>query len=109
MKGIKKGDIVNRYSGSDKWTGTLYFDVNDKEYKITVTRKGDTSKVSLFENGRDASEHKIPDTYKKILGILGNNIEVLNQLMYQSSNSQLEFLKATDTSRKKVSCQLISS
>jgi DNA repair exonuclease SbcCD ATPase subunit len=102
MKSIKKGDIINRYSSTDKWSGTLYFDVDDKEYKIVVNRKGDTSKVGLFENGREISEHKIPDTYKKILfTLLKTTMEVLNQLMYQSSNSQLEFLKATDTNRKK--------
>lgn len=101
MKGIKKGDIVNRFSGSDSWTGSLTFEADEKEYKINVIRKGDTSKVSLTENGKSISEHKIPDTYKKLLTIYKASVEVLNQLMYQSSTSQLEFLRATDTNRKK--------
>lgn len=101
MKDIKKGDIVNRYSGSDKWSAYLLLDIDGDEYKVVVARKGATSKVSLSKNGKDMSEHKIPDTYKKIVSYLGGTFEVMTQLMYQSSNSQLEFLRATDTNRKK--------
>jgi DNA repair exonuclease SbcCD ATPase subunit len=101
MKGIKKGNIVNRYSNSDTWYGILDFDIDENQYKLHVTRKGETSKVAFTENGKSIAEHKIPDTYKKILSLLGTTAEVLNQFMYQSSNSQLEFLKATDTNRKK--------
>ncbi len=101
MKGIKKGDIVNRYGSTDSWSGSLTFSIDENEYKVSVTRKGDTSKVLLLLNGNNISEHKIPDTYKLILSLLGTSIDVFNQLIYQSSNSQLEFLKATDTNRKK--------
>jgi DNA repair exonuclease SbcCD ATPase subunit len=41
------------------------------------------------------------DTYKKISDIIGSNFEVFSQLTYQSSTDLLDFLKATDTNRKK--------
>ena len=41
------------------------------------------------------------DTYKKISEIVGLDFEVFSQLTYQSSTDLLEFLKATDTNRKK--------
>lgn len=101
IKNIKKGDIVNRYSTSKDWSGSLDFSVNSKSYKINVKRVGATSKVSLLENGIDISEHKVPDTYKKLSTILGMDFEVFSQLTYQSSTDLLDFIKATDTNRKK--------
>ena len=41
------------------------------------------------------------DTYKKIQNILGLDFEIFSQLTYQSSTDLLDFLKATDTNRKK--------
>lgn len=101
IKGVKKGDILNRWSKDKDWKGLLQFTVNDKEYILTVYRTGATSKVKLQENGIDISEHKVPDTYKRIEDILGINFEVFSQLTYQSSVDLLDFLKATDTNRKK--------
>lgn len=101
IKNIKKGDIINRYSNSKDWSGSLEFKVNAKNYKVDVKRIGSSSKVSLFENGVDISDHKVPDTYKKISNILGMNFEVFSQLTYQSSTDLLDFIKATDTNRKK--------
>jgi len=101
IKNIKKGDIINRYSNSKDWSGSLEFKVNAKNYKVDVKRVGSSSKVSLFENGVDISDHKVPDTYKKISNILGMNFEVFSQLTYQSSTDLLDFIKATDTNRKK--------
>ncbi len=108
MKGIKKGDIANRYINSKNWNAELNMLVDGIPHSITITRKGDTSKVGLFRNGENISEHKIPDTYKVLGGILNTTPEVLNQLIYQSSTSQLEFLKATDTNRKKFLVGLFS-
>ena len=101
IKNIKKGDISNRYATSKDWSGSLSFSVNNKEYVINVKRSGATSKVSLLENGIDISDHKVPDTYKKLSNILGMNFEVFSQLTYQSSTDLLDFIKATDTNRKK--------
>lgn len=101
IKNIKKGDIANRYSTAKDWNGSLDFVVNNKKYQINVKRVGATSKVSLIENGIDISEHKVPDTYKKLSTILGMDFEVFSQLTYQSSTDLLDFIKATDTNRKK--------
>lgn len=101
IKNVKKGDIVNRYSSSKDWSGSLEFSVNSKSYNINVKRVGATSKVSLLENGIDISEHKVPDTYKKLSSIIGMDFDVFSQLTYQSSTDLLDFIKATDTNRKK--------
>ena len=102
IKSIKKGDILNRYLSTSKtWDGSLTFSADNKEYVITSKRTGATTKVSLEEDGIDISEHKVLDTYKKIANILGISFEVFSQLTYQSSTDLLDFIKATDTNRKK--------
>lgn len=101
LQGIKKGDILNREGSSKGWFGKLDFSVNDIDYCIKVDRVGDTSKVKLYQGADDISEHKIPDTYKKIEQILGKSFEVFCQQLYQSTTDILDFVKATDTNRKK--------
>jgi DNA repair exonuclease SbcCD ATPase subunit len=101
VKGIKKGDLLNRWSKDKSWDGAIYFTCNGKQYSVTVTRTGATTKVKLLENGVDISEHKVLDTYKKIQDIIGLDFEIFSQLTYQSSTDLLDFLKATDTNRKK--------
>lgn len=101
VKKLNKSDVLNKYCDSKQWTGTVYFSVGEDEYELTVTRKNNTSTVVLLENGKDISEHKILDTYKKIHSIIGRDFEVFSQLTYQSSTNLLEFLKATDANRKK--------
>lgn len=100
FKGIKKGDILNRLVEDKTWTGNLTFLANEKNYEVQVTRTGAVSKVKLLEEGRDISEHKVLDTYKKISEIIGFSFEVFSQLTYQSSKDLLDFLKATDVNRK---------
>ena len=101
VKGIKKTDILNRWSKEKKWTGSIEFDVGGDNYGVSVQRNGATTKVQLIKNGVDISDHKVLDTYKKIYEILGLDFEVFSQLTYQSSTDLLEFLKATDANRKK--------
>lgn len=101
LQGIKKGDILNREGTSKGWFGKLDFAVNDIDYYIRVDRVGETSKVKLYQGDKDISEHKIPDTYKKIEQILGMSFEVFCQQLYQSTTDILDFVKATDTNRKK--------
>lgn len=101
IKGIKKGDIINRYIKDKNWYGSLDFTVNDVEYSVSVKRSGATTKVELYQAGTDISEHKVVDTYKKIQDILGLDFEIFSQITYQSSTDLLDFLKATDTNRKK--------
>ena len=108
VKGIKKGDILNRYCGSKTWSGKVTFLAGQDLYDLRVDRTGDLSKVKLLKNGQDISEHKIPDTYKKVQQVLGLSFEVFSQLIYQSSTDLLDFIKATDTNRKKFLINLFS-
>lgn len=101
VKSIKKGDIINRYIKDKNWQGTLYFSVDSIDYELSVKRSGASTKVELLKAGVDISEHKVVDTYKKIQDILGLDFEIFSQITYQSSVDLLDFLKATDTSRKK--------
>jgi len=101
IKGIKKNDLLNRWSKSKSWESKLEFSVNTNEYIVSVKRTGATTKVLLVENDIDISDHKVLDTYKKIQNILGVDFEIFSQLTYQSSIDLLDFLKATDTNRKK--------
>lgn len=101
IKGIKKGDIINRYIKDKNWHGALDFSVDSVDYSIVVKRSGAATRVELYKNGVDISEHKVVDTYKKIQEILGLDFEIFSQITYQSSTDLLDFLKATDTNRKK--------
>ena len=101
IKGIKKADILNRWSKEKNWNSELTFVANDKDYVVTVNRTGAQTKVKLLENGVDISDHKVLDTYKMISDIIGLDFEVFSQLTYQSSTDLLEFLRATDANRKK--------
>ena len=101
IKSIKKNDLLNRWSNSKTWSSTLYFTTNSKNYEISVKRVGAQTKIQLLEEGVDISDHKVLDTYKKIQEIVGLDFEVFSQLTYQSSVDLLDFLKATDTNRKK--------
>ena len=101
VKGIKKTDILNRWVKEKQWSGSLEFTVDADDYGVNVQRTGTSTKVKLIKNGVDISDHKVLDTYKKIQEIVGLDFEVFSQLTYQSSTDLLEFLKATDTNRKK--------
>jgi DNA repair exonuclease SbcCD ATPase subunit len=101
IKGVKKGDILNKYSKEKTWDATLSFSVDANNYVLEVVRSSTQTKVALLENGVDISEHKVLDTYKKLHSILGMEFEVFSQLTYQSSTDLLDFLKATDSNRKK--------
>lgn len=101
VKGLKKSDILNRYSKSKSWDGTIEFSVDSDEYTVSSKRTGASTSVTLLKNGVDISEHKVLDTYKKISEVIGRDFETFSQLTYQSSVDSLEFLKATDTNRKK--------
>jgi DNA repair exonuclease SbcCD ATPase subunit len=101
VKGLKKADILNKYNGAKTWEATIYFSVDSDEYELTSKRQGASTKVYIIKNGKDISEHKVLDTYKELSGIIGRDFETFSQLTYQSSTDVLEFLKATDTNRKK--------
>ena len=60
-----------------------------------------TKQSNSESNILDMSEHKVLDTYKNIQDLLGIDFNIFSQLTYQSSINLLEFLRATDTNRKK--------
>ena len=105
IKSIKKADILNRYVKEDTWSGKINFTVKNKNYNVEVKRTKNQSKVKFYQQNDseiiDLTEHKILDTYKKIQELIGLDFELFSQLTYQSSTDLLEFLKATDTNRKK--------
>lgn len=101
IKSIKKGDILNKYVTDKDWWAKLSFSVGNNEYLIDVKRTPTQTKVVLLENNIDISEHKVLDTYKKLHEILGMQFDIFSQLTYQSSIDLLDFLKATDSNRKK--------
>ena len=108
VKGIKKTDILNRWGASKTWDAALTFTVGSIDYKVTIKRVGAQTKVQLIQDGVDISEHKVLDTYKKISQIIDADFEVFSQLTYQSSTDLLDFLKATDTNRKKFLIKLFN-
>ena len=101
VKGLKKSDILNKYNNAKTWEAKLVFSIDDDEYELTSKRQGASTKVSIVKNGEDISEHKVLDTYKELSNSIGRDFETFSQLTYQSSTDLLEFLKATDTNRKK--------
>lgn len=106
-KGVKKADLANRY-GSDSYKIYLELQKNEDEYNIEVTRKGATVKVRLLKNGEDISSHTATNTFKTIQeDILGIDFKTFSQLVYQNTNSSLQFLTATDTVRKKFLIDLL--
>lgn len=104
-KGIKKADISNRHinEGYDIY---LSFSVDEKLYEITINRKSSV-KVRLEEDGEDISSHTATNTFKTVQEIIGIDFRTFSQLVYQNTNSSLQFLTATDTQRKKFLIDLL--
>lgn len=105
-KKIKKGDILNRYTKSKNYTISVVFDKDGVEYEVTTIRTSTTSVVKLRREGIDISSHTATATYKTIEEIIGYDHKMFSQIVYQSSVSSLEFLTATDTTRKKFLIEL---
>lgn len=106
-KGIKKGDILNRYIDEKAYTIELEFEKDGDTYIVKTTR-GSTQTVKLTKNGEDISSHTATSTFKTIEEILGFDQKTFSQLIYQSSANSLEFLTATDTNRKKFLIDLLN-
>ena len=104
-KGIKKADIANRINNKG-YEITLEFDVNEDEYKIDVLRRA-SIKCKLYKNGEDISSHTATNTYKTVEEILGLDFKTFTQIVYQNTNTSLQFLTATDTNRKKFLIDLL--
>ena len=104
-KNVKKADIANRYIGKG-YDISLDFSVDDDLYNISVSRRA-TLKCKLTKNGEDISSHTASNTYKTLGEILGIDFKTFTQLVYQNTNTSLQFLTATDTNRKKFLIDLL--
>lgn len=98
-KGVKKSDIPNRLLDGS-YTIDVDFAVDDEDYRIEIIR-GANIKVKLFKGEEDISSHTATNTFKTIETLMGMDFKTFQQLVYQSTNSSLQFLTATDTARKK--------
>lgn len=105
-KGTKKAKVLNRYSGSKNYTIALSFQKDTDSYRIKTVR-GPTQTVELIKNGKDISSHTSTATYKQIEEIIGYDHKTFCQIVYQSNAFSLEFLKATDSTRKKFLIDLL--
>lgn len=104
-KGIKKADIPNRYT-NEGYSIHLTFSRDDKSYDVIIDRKS-SIKIKLLEDGEDISSHTATNTYKTLQEIIGIDFKTFSQLVYQNTNSSLQFLTATDTNRKKFLIDLL--
>jgi len=98
-KGVKKSDIPNRLLDGS-YTIKLAFTVDNDSYLVSTERSSNI-KVRLFKNEEDISSHTATNTFKQIEELIGIDFKTFQQLVYQSTNSSLAFLTATDTARKK--------
>lgn len=104
-KGIKKADIPNREVG-EGYSINLTFSKNDEEYEIDLVRKA-SLKVRFIKDGEDISSHTATNTYKSIQDVLGIDFKTFTQVVYQNTNTSLNFLTATDANRKKFLIDLL--
>jgi len=104
-KGVKKSDIPNRYV-NDGYSIHLEFTKDENKYEVIINRKSSV-KLKLLENGEDISSHTATNTYKTLQDIIGIDFKTFSQLVYQNTNSSLQFLTATDTNRKKFLIELL--
>tara|TARA_E500000331_G_scaffold329484_1_gene350146 strand:+ start:428 stop:2218 length:1791 start_codon:yes stop_codon:yes gene_type:complete len=104
-KGIKKQEIQNRFVNQGYWIN-ITFSVDEDDYEIDVTRKA-SIKCKLYKNGDDISSHTATNTYKTVQELLGLDFKTFTQLVYQNTNTSLQFLTATDTNRKKFLIDLL--
>jgi DNA repair exonuclease SbcCD ATPase subunit len=99
-KGIKKAKLANRYVKNPALLVLLNFRNDDDEYTIDFKRKSTVS-ISLYKNGEDISSHTSTETYKTLNNIFKHEFNTFAQILYQSSTQGLDFLQATDTTRKR--------
>lgn len=106
-KGIKKADILNRYTKDTWYSIALVFDKDGVEYKIETKRAG-TQTVKLYRDNKDISGHTATTTYKVIEELIGIDHKTFAQIVYQSNAGSLEFLTSADTARKKFLIELLN-
>ena len=98
-KGVKKSDIPNRLL--DNSYAILFRFLVDNDQYVVSTERASGITIKLFKNEEDISSHTATNTFKQIEELIGIDFKTFQQLVYQSTNSSLQFLTATDTNRKK--------
>jgi len=106
-KGIKKGDILNRYIKDKQYQIELVLDKDGCEYKIE-SKRGAQQQVKLYKGLEDISGHTATTTYKLIEQLIGIDHKTFSQIVYQSHAGSLEFLTSADTARKKFLIELLN-
>lgn len=106
-KGIKRAHILNRYTNSKSYTSYLEFDKDGDIYTVSSTRSS-TQTIKITKNGEDISAHTASATFDLLENILGMDHKAFSQIVYQSSSKSLEFLTATDVTRKKFLIDLLN-
>jgi DNA repair exonuclease SbcCD ATPase subunit len=106
-KGIKKGDILNRYIKDKNYQIELIFNKDGCEYKIE-SKRGTQQQVKLYRGQEDISGHTATTTYKLIEQLIGIDHKTFSQIVYQSHAGSLEFLTSADTARKKFLIELLN-
>lgn len=104
-KGIKKADIPNRNANAG-YSINLTFSTLTDDYEIDLVRKS-SLKVKFLKNGEDISSHTATNTYKSVEEVLGIDFKTFTQVVYQNTNTSLNFLTATDANRKKFLIDLL--
>lgn len=106
-RGLTKAEIPHMYTDIKGWWAECGLNVNGDDYVVRKDVKS-TAKVSLTRNGEDISGHTATQTYSVIKGILGAmDFKTFSKLVYQSMDSSLDFLSATDSNRKKFLISLL--
>ena len=106
-KGIKKADILNRYTKDKNYSIELELEKDGVLYTVKTVRGTTQSTVKLFKENLDISSHTATQTYKSIEELIGMDHKAFSQIVYQSNASSLEFLTSTDSVRKKFLIDLL--
>lgn len=106
-KGIKKADILNRYTKDKSYSIELELEKDGVLYTVKTVRGTTQSTVKLFKENLDISSHTATQTYKSIEELIGIDHKAFSQIVYQSNASSLEFLTSTDSVRKKFLIDLL--
>lgn len=97
-KGFKKADIPNRHI-SKPYSIYIQFLIDEDVYDIDI-KKASTLKATLTKNGDDISKNTASGTIKLVEELLSMEFKTFTQLVYQNTESSLQFLTATDSKRK---------
>ena len=106
-KGIKKGDILNRYLPVKSYSIELTFRKDGTDYRIE-SKRSSSQTVKFYRGIQDISGHTATQTYKQIEEVIGMDHKTFSQVVYQSSDNSLEFLTSPDTARKKFLIEILN-